>query len=424
MRRSRKFVSIFLVIAMLFVSNSYATIKEIEDNSSSKIEYSAFINGNYNKCFNTKDKDQRNYKITQIDCSINNLVNSKEATGNLSMVVNNKIVSTNVIGTIEYFSQKNGYVGVLDGFALIDNVVESITLDFMYINKNNNFTALTIGCAGDILPQIVFLGEYTDELSELSTLNTNKILAEKNDDVLLDSYTELSETNNSVDATTRFQATSTKVVSGYETVTISLYHADELRNQSSMSVYAKVNSHSDSFKEYLKDVHGYDASQSSLIVYPDSYMIEVVGADKFLHSNGFVSPTAGTTSQTMTFPAYLPYVGFFTFGVPITMTSTTVDFRGVAVNAIYDDNIITWNIYKRYGWSQSTLDGYYDDAAGGIVRAGFTYESDVTSNITSTMGAYGQIRYEYVYTPFLASPITLHMWTDKVLCVDDFTIVP
>ena len=84
-----------------------------------------------------------------------------------------------------------------------------------------------------------------------------------------------------------------------------------------MTVYAKVNSHTGSFKEYLKNVLGYNNALYTLTVYPDSYMIEIIGADKYLHSNGVVLPVAGATSQTMTFPAYLPYIGFFTFGVPI-----------------------------------------------------------------------------------------------------------
>lgn len=106
------------------------------------------------------------------------------------------------------------------------------------------------------------------------------------------------------------------------------------------------------------------------------------------------------------------------------MSSTTIDYRGVAINPIYNDNIITWNIYKRYGRNASTLDGYYDDAAGGVVRAGYTYEANVTSNINSTMGAYGSVRYEYVYTPILTEGMTLHIWSEEAMCANSLIIVP
>ena len=82
------------------------------------------------------------------------------------------------------------------------------------------------------------------------------------------------------------------------------------------------------------------------------------------------------------------------------------------------------NIYKRYGWNASTLDGYYDDKADGTVRTEYKYEGNVTGNIKTTMGAYGQVRYEYVYTPLFASGMTLHMWSEKALCAKSLTIVP
>ena len=153
-------------------------------------------------------------------------------------------------------------------------------------------------------------------------------------------------------------------------------------------------------------------------------MIEMIGTDKYLHSNRVVVPTTGTTSMTLTFPAYLPYIGFFTFGVPITMSSTSVEYRGVATNPVYNDNIITWNVYKRNGWTANDLDGDHEDATGAVVKAIYTYEGNVTSNISAVMGAYGAIRYEYVYTNFLGSGMTLHTWTEEALCAKSFLIVP
>ena len=70
------------------------------------------------------------------------------------------------------------------------------------------------------------------------------------------------------------------------------------------------------------------------------------------------------------------------------------------------------------------MDGDYTTETGGCVMAGYTYEDNVTSNRSSVIGAYGAIRYEYVYTPFLGSSMTLHMWSDDAICAGSLTIVP
>ena len=69
-------------------------------------------------------------------------------------------------------------------------------------------------------------------------------------------------------------------------------------------------------------------------------------------------------------------------------------------------------------------DGYYNTKEGGIAFAGYQYEGNVTSNQSSVMGAYGKIRYEYVYSQYTGAEMTLHTWTDDVWCSSSLTIVP
>lgn len=422
MKKHLKFLSVILTLTILVAfipSNVFATTNK---NFQEKIEFSATLNEVFTQASSQKKKKNvvsREYEITDIFLSLNKLSTTSYVNGEASLNIRGEKIYVDLIGTLNYFIDQNGYVGVFDGTTFIDDVEEQITIDMLYINEKINFIAVTIGCAGDIIPQILFFGEYSDSISALSSANIKKITSER-----IEQHNSSTIRETTVDATTQFQSTRTNTANGYETVTISLYHANELRNQSSMSVYAKVNSHTASFENYLADVHGYDGLFSSLSVYPDSYMIEIAGGSKHLHSNGIVSPTSGSTSQTLTFPAYLPAIGFFTFGVPITMTSTAITYRGIAISPIYNDNIIKWEVYKRSGWNASTLDGYYDEAAGGVVRAGYTFESNVTSNFDTSMGAYGQVRYEYTYTPILGASVTLHMWTEDVMCANNLVIVP
>jgi hypothetical protein len=360
-------------------------------------------------------------------------LSSKGTSGELVFNTMKGSYSAKLSGYFEHFKDANGYVGVFDGilydyYALTEKdnnepSITRVTVDVNYISAEDNFTAITIGAAGaDVEPTISFFGEYSDSIGKLCEQKRIDVL-NKRSSVLQDSAVSSNEPL-SVDAATRFQSTATKTASGYSVATISIYYANELRNQSSMSVYAKVNSHTADFKDYLADVHGYDGALSSLIVYPDSWMIETVGADKYLHSNGVINPTASTTSVTLTFPAYLPYIGFFTFNIPLTMTSVSIATRGVAGSPIYSDNIITWDVFMRNGWNASTMDGDYTTETGGCVMVGYTYEDNVTVNRSSSMGAYGAIRYEYVYTPFMGSSITLHMWSDDAICASSLTIVP
>lgn len=104
------------------------------------------------------------------------------------------------------------------------------------------------------------------------------------------------------------------------------------------------------------------------------------------------------------------------------MSSTNLAFRGIAVGAVYNNNIITWDIYKRYGWNPSDLDGYYNNKAGGVVYAGYRYDGNVIKNFRTTMSAYSSARYENVYTVAEQST-TLHMWSDRALCANGLVIV-
>jgi Ni,Fe-hydrogenase maturation factor len=409
-----------VVVALIFGS-SYIPAAA----SAARFEFSASANEKFSEAVKENiSKDQgkvRNYAVTKIICSIGGPLSSKQINGKVSLIIDDSVVSTQVTGTFTYFDSVDGYVGVLDGTAKINGKTEQITLDIVYHNDKDNFTAVTIGCAGDIVPQIVFFGEYSSAVSKISELNVKKILAEKSA-VLPECERDFSQ--KSIDDTLRFQSTDTKVTSGYETVTISLYHQNELRAQSAMPVYAKVNSHTASFAEYLEDVHGYDQFADILLVFPDKYMIEILGGDSYLHTNRTISPTAGATSQSITFTPYIPGIGYTTLGLFYTMTSTAVSYRAITVNPVFDDNIVTWNVHKNHGWSISGMDGYYDDPAGGVVRAVYTYSTSVRTRKTALMAAFGQMRYEIIYTPFQGYQIVTHMWTEEALCANWLTIIP
>ena len=127
----------------------------------------------------------------------------------------------------------------------------------------------------------------------------------------------------------------------------------------------------------------------------------------------------------MTFVADVAGLGRLTFGVGLTMDSTSVSYRGVAVNPIYNDNIVCWNVSKNIGWNESLLEGYYNNSTGAIVRSGFVFDGETSSNISTSLGANGRIKYSYNMENVLGDQGFYYTaWTDTAMCSSALTIVP
>lgn len=341
----------------------------------------------------------------------------EELKATISLIIDGGVLTAEALGCLNQYD--NGCAGVFDGYVEINGRAERITLDLMYQNKNENFTAVTIGCAGDEEQQILFFGELSPAIGKLSEAHIQASHA-----AMKDSGYEAAATANAVDTTNRYQATNTKNASGYPVASISLYHANELKSRSSMLTYAKVNSHTAQFRDYLINEKGFGTWASSLLVNPDSYEVEIAAANKYLHHTGSAVPANNASSVNLTYSAYIPGAGSRTLGVPLNLTSARVSYRGVSSGAVYDNNIVNWKVFKTIGWNPDMMDGYYSNAAGGSVRAYYRFDSSVATDTLCTMKAYGAVRYQYIYSPFGGEKITLHMWTGDASCSSRVTIVP
>ncbi len=421
MKKKRLILSLLIIVITLSNLNlcSFTTLE-----TANMIQFTSSPNNQLNKSqtntlqySSSTENEKRNYTVSSISVSIQNLKSTCATKASITITFPEKQISVPATGKIDSYDT-NGYVGVLDAVISYNNKIEQLTLDFNYISKSETFSVLTIGCAGKIAPQIIYFGEFSSNISKLSALN---VQAKKGSVPSNETQSNDSVMSTAVDATIRLQGYDTIDASGYDAATIAIYHANEIENQNTMSVYAKVNSHCSEFKSYLKNVHGF--TTGSLTVYPDTYRIEIISNDKYLHSTGLVTPSNGSVVQNLTFPAYIPYYGWTTFGVPLTMSSTTVTTRTIEIGGIYNDNIVSWNIYKLYGWNSADIDGYEDDPSGGVVRTNYIYEGNVTDESYAYMGAFGQVRYEYVNTIW-GSSTTLHMWSDEVLCLSELTVLP
>lgn len=223
----------FIVVTICLALVVFASA--IDSSEIEIISFSATPNDIYTQAVNSKTVDKTDSSVNSISINIYDVVSDGQTSATLTLNFDSKSVVVGMTGTIKRYSSVKGYVGVFDGVATINGEEEQITADVNYLSDEEHFTAITIGCAGDKVPQIEFFGSFTDAISELATLEIKSneelyVSSQNNNSIITD---ELLSTT-AVDATTRLQSTGTKVSSGYETATISLYHANELRNQGVM----------------------------------------------------------------------------------------------------------------------------------------------------------------------------------------------
>ena len=300
-----------------------------------------------------------------------------------------EVYESRVVGTWEEYSV--GRFGVFDGLVSRKEQLVPITISISFINQNNCFLIVAIGEADDDLELFCF-GEYTEEVKKLNI--------EKNEHDKKDRERELTENSSYVnslrlDNTCRYQNTYTSSQNGYEHVTISAYHANEVENAGSAQVVAKINSHTSSFENYLQNVYGLNASGSIVHAYPDKYTITVIMNNPYLDFSD-ASPTSGSTSHTFSLPVYLPIIGLQIFSISHTVSET--DCNITSTNSSFSNNIIEWTVYKRNGFPTNQMNGYYDSTnKGGMVKAIVSQHSSITSQVNVSVQTSGKLRYQVDY---------------------------
>jgi hypothetical protein len=447
------------IVVLLILSNKTAFAVEEKDYNSITLQFESSLNEKITSALspskltvdNIVDATPLDANTVKIHTVINTLGETNindfvEASGIVSFEIGGKKYSVHLSGRLFSTEDDNGvcgYVGGLNGLIYNDRpatyrngleryvnneyYMQRVVLDINYIPKSgDNFSTLTIGSIGQTVPTILFFGDYTDALQKITA---KYIKISNTRSAASDIKTDTEVTAYAVDGDLRFQSKAYVNTSNGYVACVSLYHANELRNQGNMTVAAKVNSNSLNFRNYLKYSLGFNVPGSTIITYPDSFNIEIVGADGKLHSTRSVAPNNSQTTVNFPLTVYIPRYGWITIDIPITMSSTSVAYRPVAVNPIFSDSIVTWDIFKRYGWNLQDMDfvtaNPEKENTGMRVKSIYTYEGNVTNSFKTSMGAYGSIRYEYsYYLPGVPNPSISHMWTSEALTANSLTIVP
>lgn len=322
-----------------------------------------------------------------------------------------------------------GYVGVYEGFivpiqsrnlALSESGKLPIIADITFTDSDI-FAVLTLGYANETQnPDILFYGNYSEQIANISNTNATKTLeaaqikkAAENEIV----------TPMGIAGNCKYQGYDTVYLGSKMSGVLSVFHADELRNQGNMSTYVKVNTKSDSVQQYIKEDLGYGSYAK--MAYPDTFNISICGNNNNLHAvTNSYTPQNNSTSATISIPVYggsvigLQFVSF-----DVTMSSTEVTTSKYSSSSPHQNNKLSWEIYKRNGWNPDTFDGGYASESGMTVASTYTYEGNVTSNVTRSMTATGSIRYEY-WVMIMGNLTSHHLSTDMMSKTTNVTIRP
>lgn len=427
----KKWISLLLMFAICFsvFSNNVLANSSFTEETNPKPYITKRLMQNIdimNEVFETKDKEQYDEK-SYIELKIP----LDKKTVELTLSYGGNVSATTLYGTYSEvkYADSVGYVAVYEGFispipnrtlALSSDGKVPLIVDITFTDSDA-FAALTLGYATETLyPDIIFFGDYSAQIANISNANAVRSLEEAQ----IKKIVEVEETTSkAVDGTCKFQGYDSIYFGSKIVGVLSVFHADELRNQGNMSTYVKINTKSTAVKNYIKDDLGFGSN--TMMAYPDTFNVSVCGNNNNFHAvTNSYTPQNNSTSATINIPIYAgSVVGLQFIPLDITMSSTTVTPSKYSSSSPHLNNKISWEIYKRNGWNPNTFDGGYTSDSGMSVASTYTYEGNVTSNISRNMTSTGSIRYEY-WISILGNLSSYHLSTGTMSKTTSVTICP
>jgi len=312
-----------------------------------------------------------------------------------------------------------GYSGIYNG-TISSKDDNNQTKDVVPITANliesegDTFCALTID-SNDGTPLILFYGERTEAIKELSALEYEEYLANDKESMVNNEPKGIT-----VNGEMAYQGSRLIVKNGRPVASIHFYHAPELRNQGSMTVRLKMNTSSFYIGQYIQTDLGYGSNYAGFT--PTRIELSIRGYSN-LHSTGVYTPTSGTTSFNMVIPYYIPNIGIGTVTFPITLSSTSVSTSAYPSSSYYTNNKVYWTLKKTAGWGSTAFEGNQNSQTGMTVSTPLTYEGNVTSSFFTDITYTGLIQIKY-YVLDGGDIINLSFTPSSVSTTSTVTIVP
>lgn len=208
----------------------------------------------------------------------------------------------------------------------------------------------------------------------------------------------------SIDAELVYQNSSDIMKNNLMLGQVSVFHANELRNQGSMTVYAKVNSNYKNANTYARNYFGLTETDISVAT-PTYVNLQIKSGDPYLHvNNQNYSPKTGNTSYSILVPYYVKYPPAFAT-ITITTSSTTVKTSGTSP---YNNQNIELSTSRSIGLSG--IDGTYATKTGCPLNVEYKYEgSNVSTAKTANLTATAYLSYDIIVEDSIYG--TQHVYT-------------
>lgn len=407
-----KKLTIFLLSTLLVLSVSLSANASYYNN----LQAEAFVS---KELFPYSETRQERTTTQEEESPIKITIHKNLQTLQLVFMLDDKTVTTLCSGTVTSVvcDQISGYVGVYE--SIVDDYF--ITVDAVFTDSDV-FAMLTIQEQDAAIHSVRVYGDFCDSLKEISTKNSCSHTAIENAQLFS------SSPSRSVDASLRYKG-KTNIKCGSNTVgQLSVFHANELRNQSATPLRIKVNTDSEALIDYL--LNDMEFEYEIIGAYADHFYItsEAASPEITISAAGNAyGPKPDSESFTLKLPVYNASTGSVAT-IDLSFTTSSVTVNGESDDsqaAFYGTNDIGWDIYQMYGWNATKTDGTYSDRTGMPVyveyRADFTIDESV-ADFSESLYFTGAIRYEYVYE-LGDAPVTGHIRTNTARKTSSITIL-
>lgn len=338
------------------------------------------------------------------------------------------------IGDVEEINADEllGYVGYYDGTL---ESVDANNTEYIQVDLTATFTdkdvyaVVSVGILSDKgMPNVGLYGNFSNELSAVSKKNAENSLLRMQDQIITEidcTQQNVEPTSTDLDMRVGFRGSLASIASGYEFFNISSFHQSNLINGQSAQIYAKLNTSSESFLEYMRDVEGYDNLTVGLAVsaYPKRVELSICGNhERFSLENNGCSPTSGQTSVDLIIPVYSQTSGVSLTSVPAVFSSVTLTKGTYANGCLNGQNLANWILVDNF-WDDDALDGDHTTQSGVSVSADMKYNDYLTQSVFRSISITGKVRYA-VNIQGVTETLTFTITTEEISRTTTMIVYP
>lgn len=312
----------------------------------------------------------------------------------------------------------NGYIGCYKGVFIPDaadtdyaslvlpgNAGVLVAVNATFCGDSTFFT-LVIGEISETTEPIVkAYGVYDSAIDSVERAYSSAIIAAQESERTTNVAAASVASTRAVAAEVTFQKSVDFTVGGLKLGEMSLFFANEQKNQLPADYFVKLNTNTTNAVSYARDY--FDISDSDVVVAQPTYFYAKIlsSYDKLYVRSGDWSPATGSSTVTFTIPYYIPNTGLAgTVDVPVTTSSVTATPKTPATIGY---RAVEWAARSTYGFSGTN--GTYLSQSGMAFNAYYTHASSATENYNATITATGKI--EYLIISEDSTFLTQHTYT-------------